>query len=285
MQRIDVTADMRLKSGKGAARQTRRAGRIPAVLYSAGASELLTLDPRQIIRLLRHGGHGQNALIHLTITNAPGPGPGNIRPTRTAILRDFQADPVDGTLLHADLFEIALDRPIRLKVPLERVGEQPVGVKDGGVLQHHMREVEVEGLPETIPDTIPVDASRLTIGQAIHVKDLASPQGVTVLSPAHLQVLAVIAPISEAKLEQLLTATPTAEAKEPEVLRERKKPEEGAEGAPGTADKAEKGEGGKKAAAKPEGKAPEAKAPDAKVSAKGKKEDVKRGEKEKKPTT
>ena len=256
MQRMNVTADVRLKSGKGAARQARRAGRIPAVLYSAGSSTLLSLDPRQIVRLIQHGGHGANVLIGLTINNTPGPG--ESRPVRTVILRDFQADPVDGKLLHADLFEIALDQPIRLMVPLERIGDQPAGVKDGGVLQHHMREVEVEGLPEAIPDMIPVDASRLMIGQAIHVKDLATPSGVKVLSAAHLQVLAVIAPISEAKLEQLLTAAPAADAKEPEVLRERKKLEEGAEGAPAAAgDKAEKGEGGKKTAAKPEGKTEE----------------------------
>lgn len=219
MQRIEMTAEYREKSGKGAARSIRRAGKIPAVLYGEGHSLPLTLDPADILHVL-HSGAGENALITLKLRGTKQDG------ERLTILRDFQLDPVTGKLLHADLFEVSLNKAIRVRVHIELIGEAPVGVKEGGVLQHTMREVEVECLPTSIPDRLEVDASQLKIGDAIHIRDLEVGEGVRVLGQPDQVVVSVAAPISEAKLEELLT---TKEAKEPEVITKGK--EEAEEGA------------------------------------------------------
>jgi large subunit ribosomal protein L25 len=206
--KFDVEAEHRDKAGKGVARQLRMKGKIPGVLYGMGHCELLTLDPAAVTKILRSHA-GSNALISLSIAGAKGP--------RTALLRDYQTDPITGKLLHVDLFEIAMDKPIRLKVPVHNVGGVPEGVREGGVLQYNLREIHVECLPANIPDQINVDASALRIGQGIHIKELARLEGVKFLEEPDRMVVSVVAPISEAKLEALLTSG-AAEEKEPEVI-------------------------------------------------------------------
>jgi large subunit ribosomal protein L25 len=148
---------------------------------------------------------------------------------RTALLRDYQVDPVTGAVLHADLFEISMSKPIRVKVPIKVIGGVPAGVKEGGVLHHNMRDVHVECLPAALPDHIEVDASVLTIGSGIHVKELGTREGVRFLDDADQMVVSVAAPMSDAKLEALLTSTAGAPG-EPEVLAKGKEVV-GAEGA------------------------------------------------------
>jgi len=134
-------------------------------------------------------------------------------------LRDFQVDPVEGNVLHADLFEISMNKPIRVKVPLHLTGGMPAGVKEGGILHHNMRELHIECLPAVLPDFIEVDASGLAIAQGLHLKDLAAREGVRYLDDPEQMVVSVAAPMTEAKLESLLAsgaATPEG-AKEPEV--------------------------------------------------------------------
>jgi large subunit ribosomal protein L25 len=259
--RFEMAAEIREQSGKGVARQLRRSGKIPAVLYGQGECLLLKLDPAAIIGILRAHA-GSTALITLTVT-------GSSKGTRTALLRDYQVDPVTGEVLHADLFEVSMDKAIRVKVPVNVIGGVPAGVKEGGVLQHNLRELHIECLPAKIPDHIDVDASQLVIGQGIHVRELPHPEGVRVLDEPDQMVVSVAAPISEEKLEQLLTSgAVTEEGKEPEVIgkgKELKEGEEAVAGAPAaeakgeTAEKGEKGEKGAKtdkkeaaAAAKPE---------------------------------
>jgi len=216
MQRIELTVDPRTNAGKGVARSLRRAGKIPAVLYSGGSSTLLSLDPTGLTKLL-HSAAGENTLIDLKIGNTKGK-------ERLAILREVQHDPLTGAPLHVDLFEVALDRAIRLKVHVEIAGDTPLGVKEGGVLQHGLREVEVECLPTQIPDAVKVDASQLQQGQSIHLRDLPLIEGIRFLHDPDAVVVSVTTPMSEEKLAELLAAAPK-EAKEPEVLT--KKKEEG----------------------------------------------------------
>ena len=160
-----------------------------------------------------------------------------------------------------------MDKAIRVKVPVSVIGGQPAGVKEGGILQHNMRDVHVECLPSALPDSIPVDASALTIGQGIHVKDLQPITGVRFLDDPDQMVVSVAIPMSEAKLEALLTsAAVTGEGKEPEVIAKGKEAAAAAEVAtgaapaaeakPGAAATTEKGkEGAKEAAPKAEKKA------------------------------
>jgi large subunit ribosomal protein L25 len=122
-----------------------------------------------------------------------------------------------------------MSKPIRVKVPIKVIGGVPAGVKEGGVLHHNMRDVHVECLPAALPDHIEVDASVLTIGSGIHVKELGTREGVRFLDDADQMVVSVAAPMSDAKLEALLTSTAGAPG-EPEVLAKGKEVA-GAEGA------------------------------------------------------
>lgn len=258
--KFDLTAEIRTTAGKGAARQLRRRGRVPAVLYGQGECMLLTLAPEDLREILRAHA-GRTALINVKIAGAAS------KSDRIALLRDYQLDPVSGDILHADLFEVLMDKAIRVKVPVNVIGGQPAGVKEGGILQHNMREIHVECLPSALPDAIPVDASALLIGQGIHVKELQPIPGVRFLEDPDQMVVSVAAPMSEAKLEALLTsAAVTGEGKEPEVIAKGKEAAAAAEGtaagaAPageakaGAAAPAEKGkEGAKEAAPKAEKK-------------------------------
>jgi large subunit ribosomal protein L25 len=200
----------------------RRAGKIPAVLYGQGECLLLTVNPDELVKILKSHA-GSTALISLTVDGAQS------KQNRTALLRDYQVDPVTGAVLHADLFEISMSKPIRVKVPIKVIGGVPAGVKEGGVLHHNMRDVHVECLPAALPDHIEVDASVLTIGSGIHVKELGTREGVRFLDDADQMVVSVAAPMSDAKLEALLTSTAGAPG-EPEVLAKGKEVA-GAEGA------------------------------------------------------
>jgi large subunit ribosomal protein L25 len=240
--KFEMAAEIREQSGKGVARQLRRSGKIPAVLYGQGECLLLKLHPAAIIGILRAHA-GSTALITLTVT-------GSSKGTRTALLRDYQVDPVTGEVLHADLFEVSMDKVIRVKVPVNVIGGVAAGVKEGGVLQHNLRELHIECLPAMIPDHIDVDASQLDIGQGIHVRELPSAEGVRVLDEPDQMVVSVAAPISEEKLEALLTSgAVTEEGKEPEVIgkgKELKEGEEAVAGAPAADAKGETAEKGEK---------------------------------------
>jgi large subunit ribosomal protein L25 len=228
MQRVDLDVNVRREAGKGVARKLRRQGKLPAVLYRAGTSVLLSVDEKTVGKLLQTRA-GEHALINLKVVD------GGQQRTCVAIVRDAQRDPVTDGVLHVDLFEISLDKPLRVSVAIHVVGDVPAGVKEGGVLHHHLREVDVECLPLSVPDRITIDASALQINQSLHVRDLVVDAAVRILTPADQSVVSVAAPISEAKLEQLLTAT-AKETKEPELVKKEKKEEEAvAEGAAGKA--------------------------------------------------
>ena len=239
--RFDMTGEMREQAGKGVARQLRRQGKIPAVLYGQEECLLLTLDPDGVRKILRSHAAG-TALVSLTVIGAKS------KTNRTALLRDYQVDPVSGQILHADLFEISMDKPIRVKVPVSVIGGVPQGVKDGGVLHHNLRQLNIECLPSALPDHIEVDASQLGIAQGIHVRELAQREGTRFLDEGDQMVVSVAAPMSEAKLEALLTTGVTAEeGKEPEVLAKGKEGEAAAAPAAGEAKGETKAAGAPKA--------------------------------------
>lgn len=222
--RFNLEATVREKSGKGAARQLRRQGKVPSVLYGQGECLLLTVEPESLLRILKSQA-GSTSLISLNIAGAKS------KPKRTALLRDFQVDPLGGRVLHADLFEISMEKPIRVKVPVHVVGGTPTGVKEGGILHYNMRELHVECLPAALPDFIEVDASSLGIGQGIHLKEIPRLQGLRYLDDPDQMIVSVAVPMSEAKLEALLTSQAMGPegAKEPEVLAKGKVLVEGTE--------------------------------------------------------
>ncbi len=219
---FDMKVETRETVGKGFARTLRRQGRIPGILYGQGECIALTVDPVEIRKVL-HSDSGSNSLLNLSIAK------GGKEVKRTAMLRDYQLDPITGMILHADLFEVALDKPIRVRVPVAVTEGTPAGVAEGGILQHNMRELHVECLPRQIPAHITVDPMALKINQGIYVKEVPLPAGVRVLDDPDMMVISIAAPISEEKLEALLATTPAGEgAAEPEVIGKGKE-EEGAE--------------------------------------------------------
>jgi large subunit ribosomal protein L25 len=216
---VDMKVETREAVGKGVARTLRRQGKIPGVLYGQSECISLTIDPAEIRKVL-HSESGSNTLLNLSIAK------GGREMKRTAMLRDYQLDPVTGAILHADLFEVAMDKPIRVRVPVAVTDGTPVGVAEGGILQHNMRELHVECLPRQIPATIMVDPTPLKINQGVHVKEVSVPPGVRILDDPDMMVVSVAAPISEAKLEALLATTPAGETTaEPELIGKAKEEE------------------------------------------------------------
>jgi len=216
---VDMKVETREAVGKGVARTLRRQGKIPGVLYGQSECISLTIDPAEIRKVL-HSESGSNTLLNLSIAK------GGREMKRTAMLRDYQLDPVTGAILHADLFEVAMDKPIRVRVPVAVTDGTPLGVAEGGILQHNMRELHVECLPRQIPAHIMVDPTPLKINQGIHVKEVSVPPGVRILDDPDMMVVSVAAPISEAKLEALLATTPAGEtAAEPELIGKAKEEE------------------------------------------------------------
>jgi large subunit ribosomal protein L25 len=212
-----LTIEQRDQTGKGAAKRLRRAGRVPAILYGGPAPVTVALDPRDIYRLI-HGHEGGTQLLQVSFA-----GGGD---TRMAIIRDMQFDPVSEDLIHVDLQEVAMDKPIQVAVPLRHVGEA-IGVKDThGILEMILREVQVSCLPGAIPEVITADVTRLAIHDVLTVGDLVVPEGVRILTDLGQAVATVAPPAAEevaaAPAAEVVAAAPA----EPEVLTERKPKEE-----------------------------------------------------------
>jgi large subunit ribosomal protein L25 len=213
-----VEAEAREMFGKNAARRLRHAGRIPAVVYGGGGPSIsVTVDPKAIVRIL-HSEAGHNAIFTLEI---PEKAPARV------MLRDWQWEPVKGGLMHVDMVRITRDEKLRVRVPIRITGE-PQGVKiQGGVLEFILREVEVECLPDDIPEHITLDVSDLVIGRQLRVSDLPVAASIKVVAEPGRVVAHVVAPKAEA---EPVAETVEAEAApaEPELIRKRKPEEEGA---------------------------------------------------------
>jgi len=223
-----IQAEPREDFGKNASRRLRHAGRIPAVVYGGGGQAIpVVLDPKAITQVL-YSEAGHNTVLTLEIKG---------RAPARVLLSDWQVDPVDGGLLHVDLFRVSADTRLKLKVPVHLTGE-PYGVKtEGGILEFITREVEIECLPDDIPDHITVDISDFKIGRNLRAGDLPLGERVKLLTDATRMLAHVIAlRVEEEKPAE--EAVAGAEAAEPEVIR-KGKAEEGEEaGAEG--EKAEK---------------------------------------------
>lgn len=190
--------------GKNEARRQRVAGRIPAVVYGSGEPVAITVDPKQLSRLM-HSEAGINALISLQLDGTATP----------VIVKDYLLQPVTQQLLHADFYRVNMDKKVQVKVQV-RVHGEPRGVKQqGGVLDFLHREVDVESLPGDIPEHIDIDVSNLMIGDGVHVRDVTGGQKWVSLNPPELLLVHVVAP------RVVVEDTPAAPA-EPEVAKKGK---------------------------------------------------------------
>lgn len=171
--------------GKGAARKLRATGKIPGICYGRDTQVVsIAFDPRALERLLAASEAGMNTLIDLRGASLDG---------RTVLVKELQRDPVSGRPVHADLYAVDLTRTVEVEVPVHLNGKA-AGVEMGGILDHSLREVELECLPTAIPKELRVDVSALQIGDSIHVRDIVLPEGVVLLSDPNLSVVSVVAP-------------------------------------------------------------------------------------------
>ena len=174
----DVALDVEIRSstGKGAARKLRAAGRIPGVCYGSGRAPLsVSLDPRGLERLIASSATGINTLIDLRVAG------GGDYDGRVVLVKELQRDPVSARALHADFYAVDLEQTIEVSVPIHVTGTAP-GVTNGGILDHALRELQIECLPRAIPEQILVDVSDLEIGMSLHVRDLILPADVKLMS-------------------------------------------------------------------------------------------------------
>jgi large subunit ribosomal protein L25 len=230
-----LEAQTRKPGTKNEARRVRRDGKIPAVVYGAGKDSLsISVDPRVVTRIL-NSETGHNSIFDLAL---------NGEKTKAMIV-DWQYEPIKGRLLHIDLKRIALDKVLRVSVPIFLTGEAAGVKQEGGILEQMLREVEIECLPADIPSHIDVDVSHLTFGKVLRVSDLPHSEKVKFLTDANQPV----AHVTSVKEEVVVTpeaaaAEAGAVPAEPEVIKKGKQEtdEEGADAAAEKPEKAEKKE-------------------------------------------
>ncbi len=178
-----LTAERRSDAGKGVARKLRAAGKIPAVLYGQGLETTpLTVEARELTHLL-HGSAGSNVLVDLVVDGEE----------HLAIPREIQRDHIHAKFVHVDFLAVSRTQTITVNVPVHETGEA-AGVKEGGVVEHHLREVQIECLPQDVPDEIVIDITHVELGEMVHVSDLVAPKGVTILTTLEDAVLSVVTP-------------------------------------------------------------------------------------------
>jgi large subunit ribosomal protein L25 len=197
------------KFNKNAARRVRVAGKIPAVVYGAGQDAVaVAVDPKVITKIL-HSDSGHNTIFDLNVEGSA---------VVKAMIVDWQHEPIKGHLLHIDLKRIAMDKMMIVSVPIQLVGV-PAGVKtQGGILEHVMREVEVECLPNDIPSHLDVDVSGLELHGVIHVSDLPHSGSIKFLGDENATVAHVTAIKEEVVAADAIVAAPV----EPEVAKKGK---------------------------------------------------------------
>ena len=221
---MDATlqAEKREGRGKNEARRLRASGRIPAVVYGAekGRAIEIAVDPKMLLRIL-HSESGVNTLIGLQLDG------GNTR----VLMKEYQLDPIDHKLLHADFYQVAMDKALTVTVPVVLKGDAKGVKQQGGIVDFVHREIEIEVLPGDIPENITVDISELMLHEGVRVRDLQT-EGIRwkATSDADMMIVHVVAPRAEevaAPVDAVAAAAGTTAA-EPEVIKKGKveKPED-----------------------------------------------------------
>src|SRR5256885_69931 len=218
-QTVSLSANPRQATGKGAARQARFRGKVPAVIYGHGRdTQPLELEAKALEKALQ-GVEPASTIIELAVDGK----------TVKTLIREIQRHPIRPDIIHVDFYEIHAAEKVKLRVPVHLVGN-PDGVRNaGGVLDQVTREVEIEVLPENIPDRVELDVTALKIGDSLHVRELTIPNA-KILTEADLTIATVVPP----RAEEVAAPTPEAatEVAEPELIRKvREGEEEEGEGA------------------------------------------------------
>lgn len=185
MNQTTLPAIVRQKTGKGIARRLRAEQKIPAVLYGPHMDEPLPIavSPKALRAAIRTPTR-LNTILTLEFDNGD---------KKTALLKDYQQDPLTRNLLHADFYEVQADKPVTVQVPIVLKGE-PKGVAYGGVLSQTRREVDVLALPTAIPASLEVDVSDMGFNDVLHVADIKVPEGVQIVYQTNYSIAVLVAP-------------------------------------------------------------------------------------------
>ena len=210
---ITITVEPRDTRGKNEARRLRVRGMVPAIVYGTGSDPIaIAIDPKEVTGILKSGS-GHNTIFDIDIQGSKAP----------VMIVDWQHEPIKAKLLHVDLQRIDLSKRVVVKIPVHTHGD-PVGVKiQGGQHEIITRDIEIECLPDEIPEVFNVDISGLSIGQSIRASEISLSGSMKLISPPDAVISHVIG--ARATVDE---ATPAAVA-EPEVVKKGKKEEAGEE--------------------------------------------------------
>jgi len=211
-----IKAEKRTELGKNASGRLRRQGFVPAILYGESIANVpLILKKKDIIEILKSE-TGENTIFKVAFDSEE----------RDVMIKEVQINPITDELTHVDLIQISMDKPVRVSVPVELVGE-PVGVKtEGGIVDFLLRELEIECLPREIPESIKVDISHLHVHQSFKVQNLQLPAGIKILHEPNAAIVVISSVAEEAAPATTEEVIEGAEMKEPEVIKKERKKEE-----------------------------------------------------------
>jgi large subunit ribosomal protein L25 len=221
MNKLTLTAETRtpVKNRKGENGRLRRAGKIPAVIYGAKVPQMIAVNELEFIQKFKV--ISENIIITLNLGNT----------TCDVLVKDYQEDMIANKIVHLDFYAIDPNRLLRTRVPV-RLSGNPKGVKEGGILEQLLHEVDVECLPRNMPEKIELDASELDIHQSIHIRDLKALPDVRFINPQDQVICHVVtkaAEIDEAPQEEVAAATVEGAEGAPAVAAEAAAPEKKAE--------------------------------------------------------
>ncbi|MDH4257227.1 MAG: 50S ribosomal protein L25 [Candidatus Aminicenantes bacterium] len=213
-----IKAEKREVFGKNASRRLRKEGMVPVILYGSNEVNVpLTLEKEALFKILRSE-TGENTVFEVSFNSE----------TRNAMIKDLQLDPVSDEILHADLIQIAMDKVVRVSIPVVTIGDA-VGIKtEGGFIDFVTREIEVECLPKDIPEHIEINISHLHLRQSFKVGDVDVPEGVKLITEPDSILVHIEIPTKEEEIEVEKEAEEEviSEEEEPEVIKKEKPAEE-----------------------------------------------------------
>ena len=187
MAQYQLAAKVRENKGKEAAKKMRREKDIPGIFYGPDSEPIMLSFKDGDLRKILKSAASENIIMGLELQSDKGV------ETKMVILKELQSDPLKDSYIHADFYEVSMDKELTLEIPIVFVNT-PVGVTNGGILQHVRRELTIKCLPDKLIEKIEVDVSGLGIGESIHVKDVVFPEGITSPHEAHLTLAVVNAP-------------------------------------------------------------------------------------------
>ena len=207
MATIQLDSKKRTMTGKGSARKLRSGGRLPVILYGPETSPImLSLDYKQLQKILR-GKSAENIIFDLKADS------NEKNQSKRVMIKEIQKDPVTRDYLHVDFYEISMEKELEVDIPVYLINT-PIGVSEGGILEHTRRELKISCMPKNLVDKIEVDVSGLDIGQSLHVEDITLPPGLKSIEDGDLTIATVGAPtIEEETVEEEVEKAESEEIK------------------------------------------------------------------------